>query len=259
MEASGVAKSWRKGTIPSRRLVQGQPRLEVPLGWNLGDGGSLRGPTRRSKGSRCAGLDTHGRLGRVLHILLGEIMAAELAPAMQRRIYELRKEGWRLDAIAKEVGCGRSTAARYAKRADNEVKLGEAPAADLNAQQVAMLRALADRGLELHQMGVEVDVAAHLPQFQDPREVEALKTLASTARRALDKGEPLTLTNGSWIFTGKERGMLRRLAADGERLLQVARLMGLVECCHCKRKMVKLRVWWSGRCSHCGRQLRLGG
>ena len=69
-------------------------------------------------------------------------MSASIPVAVQQRIAALRKQGRRINDIAAELQLGRHTVAGYCAKFDRGQALHDAPAATLDAGEVAALRAL---------------------------------------------------------------------------------------------------------------------
>ena len=174
-------------------------------------------------------------------------MAAVLPPAKQRRIQELRKKGWRLEDIARDVQCGRSTAARYAAMVDREIKIGDAPAGQLSAEQVKMLAVLANDALRLVGCGQTVDLGERPLALLPEREVEALGLLAELALQAQANGERVSVTGGAAVSVA----LRRRLDAMERLLKRVSVLVERAPCSGCGREVTKAVLAELGCCPGC--------
>lgn len=71
-------------------------------------------------------------------------MPAKLSKPMQRRIRELYAQGRKKQAIARELGIGRDSVAKYCVGVDEEVSIFQAPAACFSEEQVRRLGWVAD-------------------------------------------------------------------------------------------------------------------
>ncbi len=180
-------------------------------------------------------------------------MAAALPPAIVRRIYELRKKGWRIDAIAKEVGAGRASVARYARLADKEIELGGAPAADLTEFEVQMLKEL------LHAYVVGRNDHRQLELFAEPSsalnegEVSTARRLHVLVGRAEKRGAAIDLTGEHLqVLNRGEVRKVRGLLKHWRTLMRLGRDNEMLECLRCKTGFTQKKARLARGCPSCG-------
>ena len=67
-------------------------------------------------------------------------MPARTAPVLVKKIRHLRRQGLQLGEIAREVGVGRGTVAKYAGKVDTQVELEDVAGEFTAAQRAALMR-----------------------------------------------------------------------------------------------------------------------